>query len=52
MRKTPIVTILGVAAFAIGIALAATIVPSTIDQPGTQPGGDRQPERAGSDDMP
>jgi hypothetical protein len=27
-----------VLAFAVGIAIAATIVPSTIDQPGTQPG--------------
>jgi hypothetical protein len=38
MRKQPVIVVFCVLAFAVGIAIAATIVPSTIDQPGTQPG--------------
>jgi hypothetical protein len=38
MRRTTILSMFWVLAFAVGIALAATTVPSTIDQPGTQPG--------------
>jgi len=38
LKKTKYLTIFLILVFAVGIAIAATIVPSTIDQPGTQPG--------------
>jgi hypothetical protein len=38
LKKTKYLTISLIFVFAVGIAIAATIVPSTIDQPGTQPG--------------